>query len=87
MCIIWETWPLTVSCFQAASVIPLTVPQTILIKDDCSWGPGSTGAEPLNRATDSVHRLHTSSSVHLPEGLQNGIHEARVSQVAQACST
>lgn len=32
----WEIWPLTVSCFQAACVIPLPVPQTILIKDDWS---------------------------------------------------
>lgn len=41
----WEFWPLIVSCFQADCVIPQTVPLTILIKDDWSWGPGFTGAE------------------------------------------
>lgn len=61
MCVGWKIWSLTVSCFQAAHVIPLTVPQTVLIKDDWSWGPGSTEAELLNHAANPVYRLHTSS--------------------------
>lgn len=35
-------------------VIPLTVPQTALIRDDWSWGPGSAEAELLRHAAKPI---------------------------------
>lgn len=58
-----KIWSSTVPCFPAACVIPLTVPQTVLIKDDWSWGPGSIGAELPNHVANPVYHPHTSFSV------------------------
>lgn len=44
---------------QAACRIPLTVPQTVLIKDDCSWGPGSTSKDTVRAANNPQNHLYS----------------------------